>query len=182
MALDTLQRVRGLVLIGLSIALIIAGAYIIIPIPGSPVPVVLQNLFVVASGLLLGPIKGGVAVLIYLLMGAIGLPVFSGGGAGLAHLAGPTGGYLLGFVAAAVVAGGISGRHPSLRRDSVAAVLGMIAVYLFGVPRLKVVLDMSWSAALAAGFLPFLIGDAVKVIAAVAAVRVARRALPESEV
>jgi biotin transport system substrate-specific component len=166
---------------GLTIALIIAGAYIIIPIPGSPVPVVLQNLFVVAAGLLLGPIKGGLAVLIYLLMGAIGLPVFSGGGAGLAHLAGPTGGYLLGFVAAAVIAGALSGRNPPLWRDLVAAILGMLVVYLFGVPRLKMVLDMSWSAALAAGFVPFLLGDAIKAVAAVAAVRLARRALPDSE-
>ncbi len=91
MANPTLRRVRGLVLIGFAIALITAGAYLVLPIPGSPVPVVLQNFFVVATAMLLGPVRGGAAVIIYLLMGAVGLPVFAGGAAGLGHLAGPTG-------------------------------------------------------------------------------------------
>jgi biotin transport system substrate-specific component len=182
MPVDTLRRVRGLVLVGLAIALVIAGAYLIIPIPGSPVPVVLQNLFVVAAGMLLGPVKGGIAVAIYLMMGAIGLPVFSGGGGGLGHLAGPTGGYLFGFLLAAVVSGTISRGAPSAFRDALAAVTGMLIVYLVGVPRLKAVLDLSWGAALTAGALPFLVGDAIKAAAAVGAVRLARRALPETEV
>lgn len=182
MPLKTLRRVRGLVLLGLVISLIIAGAYLIIPIPGSPVPVVLQNLFVVAAGMLLGPVRGGLAVAIYLLMGAIGLPVFSGGGGGLGHLAGPTGGYLLGFLFAAVAAGALSRGKPRLFRDVVAAVVGMLVVYVVGVPRLKTVLDVSWGAALSVGFFPFLIGDALKAAAAVGAVRLARRVLPETEV
>ena len=182
MPLETLRRVRGLVLLGLVISLIIAGAYLIIPIPGSPVPVVLQNLFVVAAGMLLGPVKGGLAVAIYLLMGAIGLPVFSGGGGGLGHLAGPTGGYLVGFLAAALAAGTICRGTPRPSRDLLGAVVGMLFVYLVGAPRLKAVLDISWGAALTAGFFPFLIGDALKAAAAVGAVRLARRVLPETEV
>ncbi|MFP4431159.1 MAG: biotin transporter BioY [Spirochaetota bacterium] len=182
MALETLRRVRGLVLLGLAIALIIAGAYLIVPIPGSPVPVVLQNLFVVAAGMLLGPVRGGLAVAIYLLMGAVGLPVFSGGGGGLGHLAGPTGGYLVGFPAAALAAGTICRGTPRPSRDVLGAVVGMLMVYLVGVPRLKAVLDISWGAALTVGFFPFLIGDALKAAAAVGAVRLARRALPEIEV
>lgn len=182
MALETLHRVRGLVLLGLMISLIIAGAYLLVPIPGSPVPVVLQNFFVVVGGMLLGPVRGGLAVAIYLLMGAIGLPVFSGGGGGLGHLAGPTGGYLVGFLLAAVAAGAVSRGTPRLYRDILGAVVGMLSVYLVGVPRLKAVLDITWGVALSAGFFPFLVGDAIKTAAAVGAVRLARRVLPETEV
>ena len=91
-------------------ALTVVGAYIAIPFPLSPVPIVLQNLFVLLAGLLLGKKWGAASMAIYLLAGAVGLPVFAGGTGGIGHFAGPTGGYLIGFVLAAFVAGALGNK------------------------------------------------------------------------
>lgn len=89
----------------LMVALISAGAFISVPIPGSPVPIVLQNMFVILTGVLLPAGWAALSVGVYLILGAVGLPVFAGATGGLAHLAGPTGGFLIGFpISAAVVA------------------------------------------------------------------------------
>ena len=92
------------VLASLFAALISVGAYVVIPIGGSPVPIVLQNAFILLSGLVLGPFWGVVAVFIYLIAGVLGLPVFSGGGKGLA-VCSPTGGYLASYPFVAVFVG-----------------------------------------------------------------------------
>lgn len=103
----------------LMVALISAGAFISVPIPGSPVPIVLQNMFVILTGVLLTPGWAALTVGVYLVIGAVGLPVFAGATGGLAHLAGPTGGFLIGFpIAAAVVATILP--HGSARPDSLA--------------------------------------------------------------
>lgn len=156
-------------------ALIAVGAYVHIPLPISPVPIVLQNLFVLLAGLLLGARWALTAMGIYLLVGAIGIPVFSGGKGGLAHFMSPTGGYLIGF---AVCAGGVGfisekfGRRAST--DILAVILGSLLVYVFGVPWLKMVADMSWQKAVVAGMLPFLPGDAIKAAAAILLARAIR--------
>jgi biotin transport system substrate-specific component len=80
-------------------------AQVAIPLPFSPVPITGQTFAVLLVGVLLGSRRGGLGVLLYLLEGAAGLPFFAGGTAGLARLAGPTGGYLVGFVVAAIVVG-----------------------------------------------------------------------------
>ncbi|HRS64626.1 MAG TPA: biotin transporter BioY, partial [Spirochaetia bacterium] len=91
--------------IALWAALIATGTFIVIPVPGSPVPIVLQNMLAVMAGMILGPIAGGASVLLFLVAGALGLPVFSGARGGLAILAGPTGGYLFGYLGGAILAG-----------------------------------------------------------------------------
>jgi biotin transport system substrate-specific component len=156
--------------------LISVGAYIAVPLPISPVPIVLQNMFIILAALVLGPRWSLVSVTLYLLLGALGLPVFSGGSGGLARFAGPTGGYLLGYLPATVVAGLIAklGR-PSWYRNLAAGIAGMAVVYLVGVLRLKAVLDADWGRALAAGLLPFIPGDALKLaLAAPLAMRISR--------
>jgi biotin transport system substrate-specific component len=158
-------------------ALIIAGAYIRIPI--GPVPVALASFFVLLSGLLLGPGWGTASVALYLLMGAVGLPVFSGGG-GVALFAGPTGGYLAGYLPAAFVTGIISCRKSrTMGWDIVGLLCGTVIIYLTGVPRLKMVLETGWSSALAAGVVPFLIGDGIKVAAAASLRKVLHHYVPE---
>lgn len=87
----------------LFVALITAGALVAIPLPGTPVPIVLQNAFVVLTGLVLAPAWAALTVGVYLLLGAIGLPVFAGATGGLAHFAGPTGGFLVGYLPAVFV-------------------------------------------------------------------------------
>jgi len=157
-------------LIALFAALTAAGAFIAIPV--GPVPVVLQNLFAVLSGLILGPIMGSAAVGLYLLAGILGFPVFAGGTSGIARLAGPTGGYLLGYLFAAFIAGIISGKpkHSAvtpLPRIIAAVIAGFLIVYGPGVIWLKISRNLSWIRALFAGFIPFIIGDVLKGIAAV---------------
>lgn len=163
MPIGQLQRI---VTSSLMAALIAVGAYIHIPI--GPVPIVLQNLFVFLAGLLLGSRWGTASVGIYLVVGAVGIPVFSGGRGGIAHFMGPTGGYLISYIASAFLAGFISERFPSRRFGDIAAVaVAVLVVYLFGVPWLKFVTGMDWTKALIAGMAPFLPGDVLKAVATV---------------
>ena len=102
--METSKNLKRMIFTSLLTALMIIGAYIRIPL--GPVPIVLTNMFVVLAGLLLGPFWGIAGAGLYLLLGLIGLPVFSGGG-GPAYFAGPTGGYLIGYAAAAFAAGAV---------------------------------------------------------------------------
>ena len=159
-------------------ALTAAGAFIQIPI--GPVPIVLQNLFALLSGLVLGPILGSAAVGLYLLSGILGLPVFAGGTGGIARFAGPTGGFLIGYLLAALAAGAIAGKpdinvKPSLPRIIAAVIIGFLIIYVPGVTWLKISRNLSWTRALLAGFVPFIIGDALKGVAAVFIARRLRR-------
>jgi biotin transport system substrate-specific component len=160
-----LDSIRQMVLVCLMTALTAVGAQIAVPI--GPVPIVLTNLFVLLAGLLLGPKRAAAALGLYLLLGAVGLPVFANFKGGFAHFLGPTGGYLLGFVAAAWIAGAVSHPKPSRFTDIVAVILGTLVIYAVGVPWLKAVTGMTWTKALAVGMLPFLAGDAAKAAAAV---------------
>ncbi|MDR0662801.1 MAG: biotin transporter BioY [Spirochaetaceae bacterium] len=161
-------------------ALTAAGAFIAIPLPFTPVPIVLQNLFALLSGLVLGPVLGGAAVALYLLAGAIGLPVFAGAAGGVVHFLGPTGGFLFGYLLSAILAGLIAGsprtgRQTPLWRLAAAALAGMLILYAPGLLRLKAVLQADWTKTLAAGLTPFLIGDAIKTVIAVIAARGLRK-------
>ena len=163
MFVDQLQRI---VTASLMAALIAVGAYLAIPI--GPVPIVLQNLFVLLAALLLGGRWGLAAVGIYLLVGAIGLPVFSGGKGGLAHFMGPTGGYLVGFAVCAYVTGSLTERGSGRTAADIAAVVvGSLLVYACGIPWLKAVTGMPWQKAFMVGMVPFLIGDLLKAAAAI---------------
>ena len=158
--------VKPIVYSALFIALISIGAMIAIPV--GPVPIVLQNMFVLLAGLILPPAWATGCVAVYLLMGFVGLPVFAGGTSGIGKVFGPTGGYLLSYLPAAFLTAVISGRaEKSLVLDCVAAMLGMAVIYMFGVPWLKWVLAVSWSKALAVGMYPFLVGAVLKMAAAV---------------
>ncbi|MDR2746781.1 MAG: biotin transporter BioY [Treponema sp.] len=165
------RRISGLVLAALFGALIAAGTFISIPLPFSPVPVVLQNLFSLLAGLVLGPALGAAAVGLYLLAGIIGAPVFAGASGGIARALGPTGGFLLGYLFSAFTAGLIAGRprrgtQVPLRRIILAVLAGLLVIYLPGLLRLRFAVG-SWGKALIAGFLPFIPGDAIKGAAAV---------------
>ncbi len=180
------QMIRAAVSIGVFAALIVAGSYVSVPLPMTPVPVALQSLFVLLAALILGPKAGTLAVVLFLAMGAIGLPVFAGGRGGPAHFFGPTGGYLLGYLPAAAVCGIISRwghRFASIRVraliDAGAATIGTTVLYACGVTVLARVTGMTIPAAVAAGAVPFLIGDAVKIaVAAAVAPRVRERLVP----
>jgi len=157
--------VKETVIVSIFTAMTVLGGYIAIPL--GPVPMVLSNFVILLSGLLLGSKRGTAVAFTYLLLGALGLPVFSGGTSGIAHIIGPTGGYLIGYLPAAFITGLISEyKKRSLKKDSVALIFGTFSIYAFGIPWLKFSLTMSWTNAISAGMLPFLIGDTIKIIAA----------------
>jgi len=145
-------------------ALTAVGAFLSIPI--GPVPIVLQSLFILLAGVLLGRTWGTASVGIYLLAGAFGLPVFAGGAGGIGRFFGPTGGYLLGFLPAVYITGLISEKRKTVLKDVVAMICGSALIYTFGVSWLKVITGMELNKAVAVGMLPFLPGDALKIAAA----------------
>jgi biotin transport system substrate-specific component len=166
----------------LAFALLTAfSAHASVPLPGTPVPVSLQTLAVLMSGMLLGPALGATAMMLYLAAGAAGLPVFAMG-MGLPYLFGPTGGYLLAFPAAAAIAGAgaMWARGGGAQRTAfllLAATLATVVVYAGGWSQLSL---LTGDAALAfrAGVLPFLVGDVAKiVVAAILTTRLRPRAL-----
>jgi len=149
-------------------ALTAAGAYIAVPI--GIVPITMQTLFVHLSGSLLGSRLGALSQFLYVLVGLIGLPVFSGGRSGLGVLLGPTGGYLIGFI---IGGGYLTGKLVQKRRKpgffwiAFSCLAGLAVIYTLGVLQLSLVGNLSLARALAVGVTPFLIGDAVKIAAAV---------------
>lgn len=138
-------------------------AQVVVPVPLSPVPMTLQPLAVLAVGGVLGALGGVSTLVLYIALGALGLPVFAAGGSGLLHLVGPTGGYLLAFPVAAGVTGALVARAPrSILRVLLACALGMVIIHVGGVAQLAL-LGGNPAAAFRMGFLPFLTGDLLKV-------------------
>ncbi len=159
------NQLKMTVYTSLFVAFIAIGAFLAIPI--GPVPIVLQNMFVLLAAIILGPVWGLACVGIYLLIGLAGLPVFSQGGSGIGKLFGPTGGYLLGYLPAVYVTAVISKKWgKKMPSDIIAMIIGSLIVYAVGVLWLKVVTSMTFGKALAVGMVPFLPGDAIKIIAA----------------
>jgi biotin transport system substrate-specific component len=156
-------RALGIVVAAGALAL---SAQLAFPLPGTPVPFTLAPFVVVLAGLLLGPVDGAAAMVLYLAAGAAGLPVFAPVGApGLARLLGPTGGYLLAYPIAAAVAGRLGARRPALATRVVAALAGMLTIYLGGLAQLAIITGSLATAALV-GVLPFAAADAVKAVVA----------------
>jgi len=153
-------KTKYLILTGLFAALTAIGAYIYIPLPISPVPITLQMFFTFMAGGLLGKKYGFFSQLIYILIGAIGLPVFAGGTGGFGILFGPTGGYVLGFLAAGYIAGFSKDTFIS---KLLYMLLALIVIYLLGTTRLMMVIQVDFIKALTIGVTPFIIGDLMKV-------------------
>ncbi|PYO26476.1 MAG: biotin transporter BioY [Gemmatimonadetes bacterium] len=163
---------RRALVVALGAALVAIAAQIAIPLPGTPVPMTLQPLAVLLVGAWLGAGLGAASLILYLALGAAGLPVFTPYGLpGIARLLGPTGGYLLAYPVAAFAVGRLVGatdpaRKPGVARLSVAVFTGLVLIHLGGLAQL-LILTGSASGALRLGTLPFVIGDLVKVVIAV---------------
>jgi biotin transport system substrate-specific component len=136
-------------------------------LPFSPVPITGQTFAVLLVGMAFGSKRGALTLLAYLAEGAAGLPVFAEAKSGIATILGPTGGYIVGFIAAAWVVGKLAERgfDRSLLKTLAAMVIGNAIIYLFGVAWLSRFVG-GLEATLAAGMYPFLIGDAVKAVLA----------------
>jgi len=165
---DNAPDLRKMVFASLFAAMTAAGAYIKIPIPIGPVPITMQLLFVLLAGIMLKSRWGTISMLVYVLLGVVGLPVFAGGASGLGVLFGPTGGYLIGFVGAAFVIGILAERKgtSSILLNAVFMTAGLVLIYALGVAQLCFVAELSLIKAITVGMLPFLIGDILKIAAA----------------
>jgi biotin transport system substrate-specific component len=144
-----------------------AGARVSVPLPLTPIPGTLQTLAVLLAGAILGARAGAASQASYILMGMAGLPVFALPGSGPGYLLGPTGGYLVGFIAAAFVVGSVlrmSGGRGVLAA-ALAFLLGAATIHVCGLAWLSVVLGDP-AAALRAGVLPFVLFDLAKVVVA----------------
>ena len=153
-----------------------------IQVPLWPVPITGQTFAVLVIGMAYGWRLGAATLALYLCEGAAGLPVFAGFSGGPAVLAGPTAGYLFGFVLAAGLVGFLAERgwDRSVVTTALAMVAGNLVIYLAGVSWLAMFLAGTgagepWATALGAGLVPFLVGDAVKLVLAAAALPVAWR-------
>ena len=139
-----------------------------IPLPFSPVPISLTNLVIFISVFILGMKDATISFLIYLLLGAVGLPVFASFHAGLSVLAGPTGGYLIGFIFLALIQGfAMKYFDRKLIPTIIGMLIGMAVCYIFGTVWLAKLMSLSFKEGLFMGVIPYLPGDAVKIIIAV---------------
>ena len=150
---DVVLGMAGVLLLGLVAQL---------EIPLQPVPITGQTFGVLLIGALLGSRRGALTVGAYVAAGVAGMPIFAGGASGISRLFGPTGGYLLGFIAAAWVVGWLSERGWDRRLlTAVAAMLlGTVVIYIFGLSGLS--FFVGWERVAAVGLAPFLIGDLLK--------------------
>lgn len=142
-------------------------AHVSIPLWFTPVPITLQTFAVLLLGLLLSPADAAAALLLYLAEGAAGLPVLSPfAAAGLAHFAGPTGGYLLSYPVAAALTAWLRRRSTGFAWSVLAASSGSVVILLCGAAWLGLLMHRSAGAVLTLSVLPFLPGDILKVVAA----------------
>lgn len=161
-------KTANLTMIGLMTAVLCILGPMSLVIPISPVPISLTNLAIYLTVILLGMRRGTLVTLVYLFVGLIGVPVFSAFTGGPGKLIGPTGGYLIGFIFLALIAGYAVDRFPGkIRWTVLGMVLGTIVLYGLGTAWLAYSAGMTFSQALFAGVIPFIPGDAVKIALAI---------------
>lgn len=183
MTTESYSKTKYMSLCGLFAALTAICSWISIPLGFTPIPMNLATLAVFLAGGLLGPKYGPVSITVYALAGAVGIPVFAGFRGGFSVLAGPTGGYIIGYIAAAFVVGlfcshAFNRRQPCqterhraerglmIMRVVIALVLGLAACYALGTLWFMISTNTNVGAALVACVIPFLPGDAIKITAA----------------
>ncbi|WP_454052946.1 biotin transporter BioY [Clostridium sp. Marseille-Q7071] len=166
-------KTKDFILVSLFAALTAIGAFISIPL--GAVPITLQLLFTLLSGILLGGNLGALSQIVYVVLGLVGLPIFAGGKSGVGIIFSPTFGFLIGYIICAFVVGTfckklITKKKISLFNILLTCILGVILVYLFGVPYMYIILtkinkvSMTFIGALKAGCLIFLPGDCLKIL------------------
>lgn len=170
---------RDLIITSLFTSLTAVGGFISIPL--GPVPITLQTIFVLLSGLILGAKLGALSQIIYIILGLIGLPIFAGGTGGLTSVVSPTFGFLISFVAAAYVIGKLTEKSKSLSTIIYSVLIGSFLIYLIGVPYFYFIFTsflgktIDFYTALKYACIPFIPGDIVK---AVIAIFLAKKLIP----
>ena len=172
---------RGLLM---DIVLVVAGAALTalaaqITVPLWPVPITGQTLAVLLVGSFLGASRGALSMVLYAVLGIVGLPVFSEASSGFGIIAGPTGGYIVGFIFAAAFTGWIAQRawDRKILRAIAAFLGGTVVTFAFGLPWLAIALGLNLEQTLAGGLYPFVVGGIVKAVLAAGAITLAWKQL-----
>lgn len=177
MIMENLRVQSRTLLVSRQVAIVVSASLVIavcarisLPLPFTPVPLTLANFAVLAVGLVLGSRRGFVAAVLYLSYGAAGMPVFSPAGpGGMAHLLGPSGGYLLSYPLVAFVAGFIASRlGRGFAAKAVAAATAEVLLFAIGVTWIAALTHVSLLQAVAFGLYPFVFAEVIKVMAAAA--------------
>ena len=170
---------RDLIITALFTSLTAVSAFISVPL--GPIPVTLQTIFVVLSGLILGARLGALSQITYIILGLIGLPIFSGGTGGLTSIVSPTFGFLISFIAAAYVIGKFTEKNKSLPKIICSVILGNLVIYIIGVPYFYFIFthylgkSINFYEAFKYACLPFIPGDIIK---ATLAITLAKQLVP----
>lgn len=163
---SNLFSVKSMVFIAIFAALICVAAPFSIPMPGL-VPISLATFAIYLAGGMLGGKRATIAVVLYILIGAVGMPVFSGFSGGFAKLLGVTGGYIIGYIPLALITGIFSDMPTKAHWTApVGMVIGTIALYAFGTAWFMIATGSDFAAAMMSCVVPFLIGDAIKIVCA----------------
>lgn len=156
-------KIKDLTKMSLCVAILCLTSYLVIPLPFSPIVIGLQTVMVNVIGLILKPKEAGITVLVYLLMGLIGLPVFSAGTSGPGKLFGPTGGFYFGFLVAVILISCLKGKKISFARYCIVTIaVGIPIQHTFAILFMCIHNGWNLEAAFLTVSLPFLIGDVVK--------------------
>ena len=157
------MKTRELTKMSICIAIICVAAYISFPLPFTPTMVTAQTIAINLIALILKPKQSFVVVLLYILLGTFGLPVFSGGTCGFGVIFGPTGGFILGFLVMAPIMSYLKGNNNSFKRYLIVTIfVGMPVLYIFGSVFMCILLKISIISALTLAVLPFIFGDILK--------------------
>ena len=163
------------VLTALFAALISAACFIQIPLPGG-IPILIQDMLAILSGLILGPLQGAISVLIFLVLGSIGLPVFSGKAGIQIIFGGPTGGFLIGYLLGAVLGGLFlkfvlppvkdfkTKRTYTIVMITISCIIATVVVFIAGIIGFKIVTQSTMTKTLAAVLIPFIPGNLIKIV------------------
>lgn len=159
------MKINELTKMSICIAIICISAYISFPLPFSPVMITAQTIAINLVALILTPKQSFIVTLLYIILGAFGLPVFSGGTSGFVRIFGPTGGFILGFLIITPLMSYFKGKDYNFKRYlSVTIIIGMIVLYAFGAVFMSVVQIISILQALSLAVFPFVVGDIFKCV------------------
>lgn len=159
------MKINELTKMSICISIICISAYISFPLPFSPVMITAQTIAINLVALILTPKQSFIVTLLYIILGAFGLPVFSGGTSGFGRIFGPTGGFILGFLIITPLMSYFKGKDYNFKRYlSVTIIIGMIVLYAFGAVFMSVVQTISILQALSLAVFPFVVGDIFKCV------------------
>ena len=156
-------KTKDMTKMALCVAILCVTAFLVVPLPFTPIVISLHTVAVNIIGLIFSPIQAGITVLIYLLMGLVGLPVFSAGTAGPGKLFGPTGGFYFGFLFAVVAISLLRGKKISMKRYAIVSIaIGIPIQHMCAIVGMCIHNGGNVAAAFATVSLPFIIGDIIK--------------------